>query len=408
MHPAFTRRDFLRWTTAAAGGLAIAPVLSRGLARGASASDAQVSVASFDEGLDAFILAKMNAARLPSLAAAAVDGQRLEWSKAYGTADIEAGLDATTDTAYLLASISKTVVCAAFMHLWEAGSVDLDADVNRYLPFKVRNPNHPRARITPRMLLTHTSGILDRWIWGAPGEEVPYGFTVGDSSVSLRDVLAAYLVPGGDLYVAEENFASYAPGEGYDYCSLAVDLVALAVEEVSRRPFDAFCAEHLFAPLGMTNTAYHLADLATTDLAMPYDASRGGLYVPWGHYGMADYPCAMLRSSAASLSRWLRCFMNRGALEGVTILRPATVDEILRRQLIDPWGGDQGLIWYTVWMGGETLLGHGGNNFGVNTSMYFAPDRGVGAVLLGNQQLWWPPSAPSRFQEIQDALFDLA
>ncbi len=59
----------------------------------------------------------------------------------------------------VIASISKTITATAVMQLWEQGLFELDDDVNDYLPFNVRNPNHPDVPITFRMLLTHTSSI---------------------------------------------------------------------------------------------------------------------------------------------------------------------------------------------------------------------------------------------------------
>jgi CubicO group peptidase (beta-lactamase class C family) len=69
----------------------------------------------------------------------------------------------------MLASVSKTVTCAGIMALVEEGILDLDADINDYIPFEVRTQAAPRVPITLRMLLTHTSAIRDRYnVWGTP------------------------------------------------------------------------------------------------------------------------------------------------------------------------------------------------------------------------------------------------
>lgn len=393
---AITRRDFLVGASIAAGTLALAPVPVLG-------AESPPRVSGGD--LDAFIRDRMRVARLPSLSTAVVAGQEVVRERAYGWANIEEELHATPDTVYILASVSKTVIGAAFMQLWEAGSVDLEADVGTYLPFEVRNPAHPKASITPRMLLTHTSSIVDRWIWGTMGEPTEYGWTEGDSEVSLHDVLAAYLVPGGDLYDAEGNFATTRPGRVWAYSSLGADLAAYIVESVSGIPFGEYCTENLFTPLGMTDTGYHLADITTTNLAMPYRYDFGdGVYASYYQYGTSDYPCCMLRASGTSLSRWLRCFMNLGELEGARILKRDTVKEMFRPQATDAWGGAQGLIWYYEEVGGETRLGHGGMNFGVHVGMSFAPERDVGVIMLGNRYLG-SARATTRWLDIQDRLF---
>lgn len=398
-----TRRDFLLGASVAAGAFVAAPVMGLG---GAALSQTVRSPAE-EEDLDAYIRRQMRVAYLPSLSTEVVSGTEVIRSRAYGWANIEGGLRATSDTPYILASTSKTVICAAVMQLWEAGSVDIDGDVNTYLPFEVRNPNHPNARITPRMLLLHTSSIVDRWIWGTMKDPSDYGWTQGDSPVSLHDVLAAYLVPGGDLYDAAGNFSETRPGNLFNYSSLGADLAAYVVECVSGTPFGEFCTDNLFTPLGMSETGYHLADLTTTDLAMPYRRDTDGEgYTAYYHYGMPDYPCCMLRTSATSLSRWLRCHMNLGELDGVRILKRATVKEIFRPQVVDSWGGDQALIWYYEEQDGEVRLGHGGMNYGVYVSMGFAPDRDVGVIMLGNRFLW-RPRAVNRWNDVRSTLFQL-
>lgn len=398
-----TRRDFLLTASVAAGAVLAAPVL--GLEDAASARSTSSAA---EEDLDAFVRRQMRVAHLPSLETEVVAGTDVVRSRAYGWADLEEGLRAGSDTAYLLASISKTVICAAVMQVWEAGSVGLDVDVNTYLPFEVRNPNHPKAGITTRMLLLHTSSIVDRWIWGTMNDPSEYGWTHGDSAVPLHDVLTAYLVPGGELYDAAGNFAETRPGKVFNYSSLGADLAAYIVEVVSGVPFGEFCTDNLFGPLGMDDTGYHLSDLGISELAMPYrrDADGDG-YQPYYQYGTSDYPCCMLRTSSTSLSRWLRCFMNLGELDGVRILKRGTVREIFRPQVTDSWGGQQALIWYYEERGGEVRLGHGGMNYGVNTTMSFVPERGVGVIMLANR-LPVTTRSWNRWFEIQERLFNEA
>ena len=113
-------------------------------------------------GLDAFIRAKMKVAHVPGLAACVVSGGEVVWAKGFGWADIGARRRVTADTGFMLASISKTLIATAVMQQVEAGNLSLDADVDTYLPFSVRNPRHPGDPITLQQLLTHTSSIRDR------------------------------------------------------------------------------------------------------------------------------------------------------------------------------------------------------------------------------------------------------
>ena len=358
--------------------------------------------------LDDFIHRRMREAYMPSLAASVVREQDLEWAKGYGWANIEADIPADPDTVYMLASVSKTFICAAIMQLWEAGSLDLDADVGTYLPFSVRNPSHPKDKITLRMLLTHTSSIGDRnSIWGTMSDPAPTGYTHGDATMTLADFLSGYLVPSGAYYIADKDFYPTPPGEAYHYSNIGADTAAYVAEVVSGEPFGDYVRSHLLTPLGMTQSGYHLSDITTTDLAMPYHSGHPPTNdsQPYYQFGYPDYPCGTMRTSATNLSIWLRCFMNGGSYEGTQILKPATVKEIFKPQIPGNWW--QGLIWYHSRNFGEELIGHSGGDYGVCTNMNFSPKRDVGVITLTNRFIGgW--TAWAGYQAIRGRLFAIA
>ena len=170
----WSRREFLsNAAKAAAVGLA-APTL---LTRRASAGT---------DSLHRFLLRALAEADTPGIAVAVVRGDEIVYSAGVGWADTEAGIPVTPQTAFQLASISKTVTCAGIMALVEEGRLDLDADINDSLPFEVHIPAAPKVPITMRQLLTHTSAIRDRAnVWGTPWTKHTLYFH-GDSPISLE------------------------------------------------------------------------------------------------------------------------------------------------------------------------------------------------------------------------------
>jgi CubicO group peptidase (beta-lactamase class C family) len=283
------------------------------------------------------------------------------------------------------------------MQAVEDGLVDLDADVDEVLPFSVRNPTFPDAAITARMLLAHTSSIRDNW-------DVLTGiYARGDSPVPLGEFLEGYLVPGGRHYDAERNFLSSAPGTAYAYGNEGAALAAYLVEAASGTPFDGWCEDRIFAPLGMHETSWHLGGLDRGDVAMPYRWANGR-YRAYGHYGYPDYPDGALRTSARQLARFLLAFIGDGELDGVRILQSSSVEEIRRRQFADVVPG-QGLIWYVLHRSGERLFGHNGGDSGVATQMYYRPDDGTGVITLANGN-WRRSGAAWPLSQIMDRLFE--
>ena len=323
------------------------------------------------------------------------------WSAGAGWADIERGIPTSRDTVFQLASVSKTVTCAGIMTLVEDGVLDLDADINRYLPFDVHVPAAPDVQITMRTLLTHTSAIRDRWqIWGTPTSD-PTLYFHGDSPISLGDFCRSYFTVDGSEYRPKQNFFARAPGAVYTYSNLAVALAGYVAEWVSGTDFNTLCKQRILAPLGMSDSGYRLADIHTTDLAMPY--SDKGAFRPIYQYGYPDYPDGALRTSAVHLARWLGAFMNGGSFQGDRVLAEATVREIRRNQIPDVVSWRQGLIWFQERTWGFPILGHDGGDFGESARMFFRQDRNVGVVTLTNAYLdarKWPA-----FTEIERHLF---
>jgi CubicO group peptidase (beta-lactamase class C family) len=361
----------------AAGVAATAPVLVPPLTRWAGAAPRMHRRGD----LRSEIRELMHQARVPGVAACIVDPGGAVWTEGFGNANIAHDRRVTPQTIFMLASISKTVMSIAVMQAVEDGLLDLDADVNDVLPFRVRNPRYPAAVITLRMLLTHTSSIRDDW-----PTIIPF-YTHGDSPIELGSYLRRYLSPEGDLYRPHRVYSAWRAGRRYDYCNIAAALAGYMVEASSGAPFDAWCDSRIFAPLGMDRTSWHLAGLERTAIAMPYHW-KDGRFVAYGQYGYPDYPDGQLRTSALGLAKHLQTFMAFGELDGVRILDTDTVREMRRIQLPDVAHG-QGLIWYRFALRGMPLMGHNGGDSGVATQMYFRPRDNVGVIVLANGNWYW-------------------
>ena len=350
-------------------------------------------------GLDDFIIHEMSARHLIGLAACIVKDGRLVWIQGYGWANIAGQQPMSPDTLMNIASISKTVTATAVMQLWEEGRVNLDKDVNAYLPFKVRNPNHPGENITIRQLLTHTSSV---------GDSVVYwqSYACGDPQVSLRRWIEEYLIEGGEYY-RNENWRAWRPGERWDYSNVGFGLLGCLVEAVSGSAFGDYTRTRIFEPLGMKETSWYLADLDRTKHAIPYtfvaegktqgdlvrenDDEEKGMpdegFIPNCLYSFPNISDGLLRTSVRQLANYLIAYMNHGALAGKKILRASTVHEILSNQLDASLLPDrtkgQGLAWFQGKANGAAW-GHDGRDPGVSTELVLWPDRNAGVIVFTN------------------------
>jgi CubicO group peptidase (beta-lactamase class C family) len=315
---------------------------------------------------------------LPGMAVVLMDGERVLWEWSAGWANIENEVTATADTLFLVGSLSKTVVATALMQLWERGYFNLYDDINDYLPFPVRNPQFPDIPITFRELATHTSSIMDN------GPLMEALMVEGDSPVPLGDFLFDYLHPDGAYFDPEANFWPWPPAMRWKYCNIAASLAAYLVEVLSGEDFAEYCRAHVFAPLGMTQSSYRLADLDLDNVAMPYHYSPlARRHEPYGHFGFPYYPSGSVRTSAYELARLAAMYVNEGELGGVRVLSAESVRQIARPQYPKRWPS-QGLFWYYLRYDGDDVFGHQGGGRGVVAKLFYRPDDGVGVILLAN------------------------
>src|SRR5262249_28089425 len=205
-----------------------------------------------------------------------------------------------------------------------------------------------------------------------------------DSPLALLDFVKGYLTPGGANYHATANFHGGCPGTYSSYSNMGVTLLGALVQTISGETFEAYTKENVFAPLGMNETAWRLADLDPNHIAMPYDASSAG-FAPFGQYGEADFPDGMMRTSVTQLSRFLLMNIALGQFDGHAVLAQSSVEEMRRPQVpsLDP---TQGLIWFSYSFGpaSQNVLGHDGSDDGAASNMFFDPATGAGVILVAN------------------------
>ena len=254
----------------------------------------------------------------------------------YGWRDVEARAPVEDDTIFRIYSMTKPITSVALMSLYERGVFQLDTPVSAFIPafkdlevFESGDRDHYRSVPTEREmrisdLLTHTSGLT-------------YGF------MNLHPVDAMYRARGvegsrssGTLHDMVETLGAlpllFSPGTRWSY-SVATDVLGYLVEVLSGMSLDAYLAEHIFAPLGMTDTGFFVPEDKVSRFSANYEYDAGGLR-------LADRPpdspyCREpsflsggggLVSSAADYLRFMRMLRNKGELNGERILGRKTVE----------------------------------------------------------------------------------
>lgn len=329
--------------------------------------------------IDSFILNEMNLEKLPGVSTIIVKDGEIVWLESYGYADVENLVSVEDTTVFLLASMSKLVTGTAAMQIYEAGLSNLDTDINSYIPWPIEIPGFENDSITIRQLMTHTGSIED-------GPAMDFYYNYPDPSISLEECIERYLTIGGTDYNAVSNFYNNAPGTAYNYSNMGTALSGFITESITGVPFDDYCDNNIFDPLCMKKTGWHFSDFDSSNVARPY-AFQNGNYVPYPHYGFADYPDGQLRSNVIDLGNFMIAYLNGGTFGANTILNSVSIDNMLSPQVLalDP---TQGLNWYQeelFYNGGSAMLwGHNGGENGVSTDLYIDPLNNIGLCVLTN------------------------
>ena len=331
---------------------------------------------------DNYIRILMKIAHKPSIATGIIIDDKLVWSKGYGYYDLENQKSTNKDILYLQASVSKTVTATALMQLYEQGLFNLDDDVNNYLPFKLRNPNHPEDPITFKMILSHRSSLADDNLYW-----IALSYLPGDPDVEgfpypwLKD----YLTPGGTGY-SSTTWSNDKPGEKFYYANIGFSIVAYLVEILSNQNFNDYCKTNIFEPLQMYNSSFRLRDHDINNIAIPYEY-KDGRYFRHPQYGIHIlYPAITLRTSIEEFSHFIIAHMNNGIWGDVRILDEETIDLMHTSHFSSGESYNYGLGWFISYQeNGNKIISHSGGYVGALDLVTILIDEGVAVLLFSNE-----------------------
>jgi hypothetical protein len=246
----------------------------------------------------------------------------------------------------------------------EAGKVQLDAPVQRYLPwFRVADPV-ASARITVHDLLYHTSGIPSSG----------YACRADDVTISLEQYVRSLATLSLDRPV----------GSRPDYCSTNYDILGLIVQTVSGQPYATYMQQHIFAPLQMHHSFASQPEAKRDGLAQSYRWIFG-VTSPIDYYTVSNVPAGYLISSAEDMTHYLVAQMNGGRFGSTSILSSQGIATMHAPGVPQEGGsGSYGMGWVNGPRAGVPAIWHDGNNIGASTRLLIEPQTHWGMILLMN------------------------
>lgn len=313
---------------------------------------------------------RMEALHVPGVSIAVIHGGKLEWARGFGVMSI-GGPPVTPETLFQAASISKAVTTLAVLKLVQAGKLNLDADINRYLgAWKLPgNEFTQQAPVTLRGLLTHSAGVT------VHGFE---GYRAGEPIPNLEQVL------NGDSPANSPPIrVDVVPGKTWRYSGGGFVIVQEALGNVMGIPFPKLMHDLVLDPLAMKHSTFQqpLSPWLLSKAATPY--LDDGSAVPGGPHIYPELAAAGLWTTPSDLARYAVGIQQ--ALFGSTKRLVST--ETAHAMLIPGYAiGPVDHQAIGVVVGGSTArkyFNHGGANAGYRCFMV-AYQSGDGAVVMTN------------------------
>ena len=298
--------------------------------------------------------------QLGGIAVAWVDGTKTVYEAGFG--------EATKDSVFRAGSVSKLFNAVAIMQLVESGRVDLDAAIDsNWLP---ENPFAGTPPITLRQILCHRSGLQ---------REATVGGYFDPSEPGLARTVASLR---GSALVTPPNAMTR-------YSNIGPSLAGHLAAEAAGMSFETWQAEHIFAPLGMTHSAWFRRDIPADRMIRSHmrvaDGAGGFNRITTPLFDLGTVPAGNLYTTAGDLARFLAMWADDGNAPGGRVLKPGTLAEMWKPQLDEKGGFGLGFA-LDQWQGRKTV-GHGGAVFGHSTALTFLPDEKIGVVVLCNEDI---------------------
>jgi methyl acetate hydrolase len=315
----------------AIGTMGAAAALAAGLKRPAFAQPAAGAA-----GVDKTLADAVNSGRVPGVVALAANDKGTIYSGAFGKRSLAQSQLMTVDSVFWIASMTKAVTTAAAMQMVEQGKLKLDQPASEILPdlasaqvlegFDV--DGKPKLRpvkrpVTLRQLLTHTAG---------------YTYDIWNENTGRYEKHAN--LPG--LITCKEDALktplAFDPGERWEY-GINIDFAGKMVEKVSGQRLEGYFRDHIFGPLGMADTSFKLRPSQRERLVAMHARGADGSLKPI-EFEMPQEPEFFmggggLYSTGPDYLKFVRMFLNKGSLDGKTVLQQETVAMMGQNQIGD-------------------------------------------------------------------------
>ena len=322
------------------------------------------------QGLDGFTLEELMAEfGVPGVSVAVIRNFEIHWAKAYGVADVVTGAPVDTATMFQAASISKPVSAMAVMKAVQDGRFSVDDDINDILEtWTLDGGRFTRdLPVTPRTLMSHTSGLGDGF--GFPGYHP-------DAPLPTIVQILTGESPSNVGVVAMER----PPMSAMKYSGGGVTVMQLALTDSLDRPFQEILQDSVLSPIGMTNSTFEqpLPPARDRNAARAHDGTGKAMDAKWHVY--PELEAAGLWTTPTDLAKFAIEVQRAARSDSDRVLSRPSVQEML-----NPVGVGSFAVGFSIAQEGEDwYFSHGGSNWGFRALLVAHKAKGYGLAVMTN------------------------
>lgn len=317
--------------------------------------------------VDAYVAAQMKMLKIPGLALAIVQGDQIIYGKGYGQAQPD-GTPVTAQTPFMIGSTTKSVTALAVMQLVEAGKIELDAPVQRYIPWFRVADEAASAQITVKQLLTQSSGFSE---------------AAGHVELAASDTSEQAIE--NSVRALKEVTLVRAPGAAHEYSNLNYTILGLVVQMVAGQSYESYIQEHIFDPLAMRHSFTALDDATRNGMSTGYETFFGLPIAKVVPFNRGNIACGDLIASAEDMAHYLIAQLNEGQYGHVSVISPQGTNA-MHQPLVSAGvpGYAYGLGWYVSAVNDVPAVWHDGDNANFAANLLMVPQAKLGIVVLAN------------------------
>ena len=353
--------------------MAVGLAMAGGPARADAVADAIVRIEGPQipdrQGADGLTIAQMMArAGVPGISIAVIKDFKIAWTRHYGAGDAETGAPVNDETLFQAASMSKPVAAMLSLKAVQAGKFGLDQDVNLILK-SWKLPNVGPMPVTPRMLMSHTSGTGDGFGFPGyePGAPLPTQVEILDGKKPSNRGPVRLVRP---------------PLRASHYSGGAVQIQQLALTDAVGVPFARLAQDWLLGPLNMRHSSFEqpLPPDWQARTARGHEAGKALDTARWHVY--PEQAAAGLWTTAADYALFMIDVQKTLAGQSQVVLDKATM-----QNMVTPVGVGPYAVGFSVEQKGQGwYFRHGGANWGFRSSAVGHVAKGYGVVIMTNSE----------------------